>query len=148
MVGTGRQDNLIPNSERTPEELRSMTKKGGINSGIARRKKKTFAELAKAMMDCKPTETQLKMIKEVFPDLEIEEVTNRALMIQKQMDKAVTDGDTKAFEVLRDTIGEKPSDKLEMTGRDGEPLNMKYELAPATKKAIEEQKKEREVLDE
>jgi hypothetical protein len=35
-----------------------------------------------------------------------------------------------------------------MTGRDGEPLNMKYELAPATKKAVEEQKKEREVLDE
>ncbi|BCK40559.1 hypothetical protein [Streptococcus pyogenes] len=34
--------NLIPNSERTPSELREMTKKGGIASGKSRRRKKEF----------------------------------------------------------------------------------------------------------
>ena len=29
--------NLIPNSQRTPEELREITRKGGIASGKARR---------------------------------------------------------------------------------------------------------------
>jgi len=40
------EENLIPNEERTPEELREMTRKGGIASGKARRKK---ADLKKAM---------------------------------------------------------------------------------------------------
>lgn len=42
----GNKDNLIPNSERTPEELREMTRNGGIASGRARRQK---ADLRKAM---------------------------------------------------------------------------------------------------
>ena len=37
--------NLIPNSERSPEELREMGRKGGIKSGESRRKTK---ELRKA----------------------------------------------------------------------------------------------------
>ena len=32
--------NLIPNTERTPEELREMGRRGGIASGKARRKKR------------------------------------------------------------------------------------------------------------
>ena len=144
----GNQKNLIPNSQRTPEELRAMTIKAGKASGVARRKKKTFAEIAKAMMDCKPNQEQLKVLKGIFPQINPDDITNRTLMIKKQIDKAVKDGDTKSFEVLRDTVGEKPSDKLEMTGKDGETLNMRYELSPATKKTIDEQKKQRKTIDE
>lgn len=36
--------NLIPNTERTPEELREMGRKGGIASGKARRKKKKLQQ--------------------------------------------------------------------------------------------------------
>lgn len=32
--------NLIPNSERSPEELREMGRKGGIQSGKSRRRKR------------------------------------------------------------------------------------------------------------
>lgn len=32
------EQNLIPNSERTPEQLRAQTRKGGIRSGEVRRK--------------------------------------------------------------------------------------------------------------
>lgn len=42
--------NLIPNSERTPEELREMTRKAGIASGEARRRKKSLREKAKLLM--------------------------------------------------------------------------------------------------
>lgn len=38
-------ENLIPNSERTPEQLREQTRKGGIASGEARRKKKVMTEI-------------------------------------------------------------------------------------------------------
>ena len=44
------EKNLIPNSERTPSELREITKKGGIKSGEVRRQKKTLSELGKPEM--------------------------------------------------------------------------------------------------
>ena len=38
--------NLIPNSERSPSELREMGRKGGIRSGEVRRRKKRLRESA------------------------------------------------------------------------------------------------------
>ena len=39
-------ENLIPNSERSPEELREMGRKGGIKSGESRRRNKRLREYA------------------------------------------------------------------------------------------------------
>lgn len=39
--------NLIPNSERTREELQEMGRKGGIKSGESRRRKRELQQLAK-----------------------------------------------------------------------------------------------------
>ena len=39
------ESNLIPNTERTPEELREMGRKGGIASGKARRRKKALLKM-------------------------------------------------------------------------------------------------------
>ena len=41
--------NLIPNSERSPEELREMGRKGGIKSGEARRRKCDREKAARMM---------------------------------------------------------------------------------------------------
>lgn len=43
--------NLIPNSERSPEELREMGRKGGIKSGEARRKKREQEKTARMLTD-------------------------------------------------------------------------------------------------
>lgn len=45
------EQNLIPNSERTPNELREMTKKGGIKSGEVRREKATFKNAIKWLIE-------------------------------------------------------------------------------------------------
>ena len=42
-------ENLIPNSERSPSELREMGRKGGIRSGEVRRRKKQAREAAEIM---------------------------------------------------------------------------------------------------
>lgn len=39
-------ENLIPNSERSPSELREMGRKGGIRSGEVRRRNKRLRESA------------------------------------------------------------------------------------------------------
>lgn len=43
--------NLIPNTERSPEELREMGRKGGIASGKVRRRKRDLQKLAKMLLD-------------------------------------------------------------------------------------------------
>ena len=43
------EDNLIPNSERSPNELREMGRKGGIRSGESRRRKKRMRESAELL---------------------------------------------------------------------------------------------------
>lgn len=45
------EDNLIPNYERSPEELREMGRKGGIKSGESRRKKRDLQKMAKLWME-------------------------------------------------------------------------------------------------
>lgn len=43
------EDNLIPNSERSPSELREMGRKGGIKSGEVRRRNKRMRENAELL---------------------------------------------------------------------------------------------------
>lgn len=45
------EQNLIPNSERTPSELREQTRKGGINSGKARKRKADLRKMAQQVLD-------------------------------------------------------------------------------------------------
>ena len=84
------EQNLIPNSERTPNELREMARNGGLASGEARRKRKTLKEELLLMLSEGETRQSVTLA-----------------LIEKAMS-----GDTKAFEVIRDTIGEKPIDKV------------------------------------
>ena len=90
------EQNLIPNSERSPKEVRENGRKGGIASGIARREKKTLREMM-----------------EVFGNLEspTEGMTNDELMILSQYRKAQDQkamGSTEAAKFIRDTKGEGP----------------------------------------
>lgn len=85
-------ENLIPQNKRTKEEQRAIARKGGIASGKARAKRKTLKEELLALLSQGDTQQKVSVA-----------VLQRAL-----------DGDIKAFEVIRDTIGEKPTDKQEI----------------------------------
>ena len=90
------EQNLIPNSERTPSELREMARNGGLASGEARRKRKTLKEELLLMLS----------------DSDIQQKISLAL-INEAINGNNAGSVTKAFEVIRDTIGEKPADKVE-----------------------------------
>lgn len=84
------EENLIPFTERTKEEQREIARQGGIASGKARRERKTLKEELLLLLEKGDTQEKISLA-----------------MIQEALD-----GNTKAFEVIRDTIGEKPEDKL------------------------------------
>lgn len=54
---TVNNSNLIPNTERSPEELREMGRKGGIASGKSRRRKRDLQKLAKMLLDKQTAES-------------------------------------------------------------------------------------------
>ena len=63
-MGTGRKENLINPKDRTSEELRAMTRKGGIASGEARRRKKTMREALEMLMyKCELPEQTKQMLR-------------------------------------------------------------------------------------
>lgn len=92
-------DNLVPNEDRTPEERRENARKAGIASGVARRKKRDLREACLAILD---TEITTKSG---------EKMTGSEAMVAKLFQQAIN-GNIKAFEVLRDTAGQKPVDKV------------------------------------
>lgn len=82
------EKNLKPVTSK--KEARERGRKGGLASGEARRKRKTLKEELLLMLSEGETQQSVTLA-----------------LIGKAMS-----GDTKAFEVIRDTIGEKPVDKV------------------------------------
>lgn len=80
----GNEKNLIPNSERTPEELKEITRKGGKASGVSR----SFRSAVK------------KRVRE-HPEL-IEGIVETLITM------AIDEHDLKAMELLIELAGESP----------------------------------------
>lgn len=99
----------------SPEQRREFASKGGKASGEARRLKGTFRSIAKEVLTLSAPRKVKSRIAKIFPDITKDtEIDNKAAIIYSQLAKALA-GDTRAFEVIRDTAGEKPVDihKLE-----------------------------------
>lgn len=83
---------------RTPttEEARERGRKGGLASAKKRQEKIIFKEL----------------FQQLLADEYKDGMTNAQAIVSAQLLQAL-EGNTKAFEVIRDTIGQKPVDKAE-----------------------------------
>lgn len=99
------EQNLIPNSERTPEELREITRKGGIASGEARRKRKTLKELLEQVADKK---VQSEKIKQTLREMGVadEDMTNQ-MAIAVRIALGALNGDHKSISEYMDGTGQK-----------------------------------------
>lgn len=93
--------NLRMNSERTPKERKELARKAGIKSGEARQKKATFRKILESMLYIEDAEGLTPAEKICM------EVINSAI-----------NGNLKAFVLIRDTIGEAPTTKNEVTCKD------------------------------
>lgn len=84
----------------TSEEAREIGSKGGKASGEARRQKKQLKEILELLMERKAGN-----------DSEGNEITTAEAMAIKAVKEAMN-GDWKAWELVRDTAGQKPVDKV------------------------------------
>ena len=110
------EENLIPMSERSKEEVREIARRGGIKSGEARRRKKTMRETLELLLTMPLKQGERADIEkgDNLKEFAKENVTVEQAMLIAQIQKALK-GDTQAFEMIRDLIGEKPVDKKEVS---------------------------------
>jgi hypothetical protein len=90
-------ENLKPNTERTPKERSELARKAGKASGKARRQRKEFRELLELALS--------------QPNADNPEVDNWTVATAALLQKAMG-GDVRAWEVMRDTLGQKPVEEI------------------------------------
>ena len=92
------EQNLRPSEYKLSQE---EAKKGGIASGEARRRKRDLRLAMEALLEKDITDNSGKT------------VSGAEAIALKQFQKALK-GDTRAFEMIRDTAGQKPIDKVQI----------------------------------
>lgn len=93
-------DNLVSLSERTTEEQRRIASLGGVASGQARRERRQIRDALEAALDGTYT----------VDGIEASGLVHACIaLVRKAMQ-----GDPKAFQVIRDSIGEKPAERVEV----------------------------------
>lgn len=106
-------ENLIPMNKRTKSEQRAITTSGGIASGESRRKRKFLKEAFETLLSSEITLDLAAALNEKVNALGIDtsEFTVNDYIALAQVINAVQ-GDSKSFEIIRDTIGQKPVEKV------------------------------------
>ena len=87
------EKNLVTLNNRTKSEQREIAQKGGKASGEARRRRKSLKESLELMLENDETQNSVA-----------------AALIER-----ARKGNVRAFEVIRDTIGERPVEKVQAT---------------------------------
>ena len=101
--------NNLKNTEATQfqsgSEAVEAGQRGGIASGEARRRKRDIRLALEALLE------------KDYRDKHGNMVSGAEAIALKQLEKALK-GDTRAFEVVRDTVGQKPTDRIDLTVND------------------------------
>lgn len=113
------EQNLMPiqevNSRRSREQHSEDSRKGGIASGEARRKKKAMKEGFELLMSLPLKDEKAKVFLDYLGVPE-EEQDNQMGLIFSMYKQAVTFGNVQAATFIRDTMGENPKEKVELSG--------------------------------
>ena len=110
------EQNLMPiaelNARTTPEEKRANARKAGLASAKAKKQRRTFKESLEIILSMQATEEQKKAAEQFLT--EEMDLTNGELVNLAMIGKA-KEGDVKAAQFVRDTVGEMPTVKQEVT---------------------------------
>lgn len=103
--------NLVPNSERTPEERRRNASKAGKASAEARRGKKNLQELLNVLLSAPATPEMVARARALGIDAKdagtLYDAMNVAIIEQALA------GNGYAYQLIRDSAGDRPTEKVE-----------------------------------
>ena len=138
-------ENLIPFSKRSKSEAREKGRKGGEASGESRRQRKSMRE---AM--------QIGMFELELPENEKDKLKSAGVKNEKDMDnqmaatiamiKKAKEGDVQAYNAICAMLGEKPADKMELSGGLQHEITIRYigkdgdEIFPSSEDEVDAEK--------
>lgn len=93
------EQNLVPNSARTPTQRRENARKAGKASAQARKRKKDLREALEMLLE------------KDFKDKNGNVLSGTEVITAKLFEKA-SKGDVRAFETIRSTVGQDPVQKV------------------------------------
>ena len=120
----GRKENLLKAEDLTSEQLRERASKAGKASVEARRRKKTMREALEFLMYKAELSEALKqrMRDEGIRD----EDMNHQMAITRSLIAKAEAGDVQAYNAICAMIGEKPAEKVEMSGGTVHTVNIRH----------------------
>lgn len=103
-------------AKMTPEQRAECGRKGGIAKREAVRRRKEMRETLSILLDMPMKKGKVYTAEEIkcFADLNGKNITIDQAMMVKLIQKALK-GDINAIAMVRDTIGEKPAEKIDAT---------------------------------
>ena len=123
-MSKGRKENLLRPEDLTSEQLRERASKAGKASVEARRRKKTMREALEFLMYKAELSEALKqrMKDEGIKD----EDMNHQMAITRSLIAKAEAGDVQAYNAICAMIGEKPAEKVEMSGGTVQTVNIRH----------------------
>ena len=107
------EQNLIPFNERTETEQREIQRKGGIASGVTRRRKRTLKQAAELIMSLPVSDAKTKA-KLNKMGIDVDDADNQMAVIAGLMGRAMK-GDPKASALLFELLDDNNTSSNEQT---------------------------------
>lgn len=109
------KEDLVSLADRTTEEQQQIARAGGIASGKARREKKAFRETLETLLSMNMENGDGVAVDTItsFKGIKGQNISVQEAILIAQIQKAMK-GDTRAAEYVRDSIGQKPSESMNM----------------------------------
>lgn len=121
-MGKGRKENLLKAEDLTSEQLRERASKAGKASVAAKRRKKTMREALEMLLY--KTELPEQMKERLRQEgIIADDDMNHQMMITRSLIAKAEAGDVQAYNAICGMIGEKPAEKVEMSG--GQQMDLK-----------------------
>ena len=133
-----KNNNLVNLRDRPPEERQRISRMGAEASRAKRARQRNTKECFEILLSCQGNESNRKQIAVSF-GVSSDEVDVR-MCLAVAMVNAAMNGDVKAFEMIRNTVGEDPGNRLALAGE----IAHEHKLAPAVAELLEKLKQKNE----
>ena len=114
-MGKGRKENLLKAEDLTSEQLRERASKAGKASVEAKRRKKTMREALEMMLYDVELDEQTKERLRAQGITDKKDFNHQTVITRSLIAKAES-GDVQAYHAICSMIGEKPAEKMELSG--------------------------------
>ena len=120
------------------EDKRKIQKKGSEAGVKARFAKKTMKEIFSVLLELPATENEKEVLAKLLPGMKSEEITKKVALCARQLQNAISKGDNKSADFVRETVGEAPEKNINVNGGLERVVYVTTEQTKATDKHIDD----------